>query len=385
MLAVNLRPAVTDVPSILDEIGSSMGYSSVLLTVLTTIPVICFAVFSPAAGWMGRRLGDERSLWIAVVAVAAGQALRAFGPSAGFLIGTAVAAAGIALMNVLLSSLVKRRAPDRAAHLLGAYLAMLYLGAMLGSAVSVPLYRTGGASVALPLGVWIAPAVVAALLWIPQLGRHTVPDPDARAATVPLRRSPLAWWVTGFMGLQSLTFYGSLSILPDLYRSRGMDASTAGLVNTMLSVGGVITAVAAPVVVARFGVGRAVLVASAVASVVTTIAPLVVPLGAALPCAFVLGLTQGVTISLALYFIMARAETPAVAGALSGMAQGFGYLIAVAGPLGAGLLHSLTGSWVASIAMLAVFTAATFYCGVEAAHDRFITEAGLTVTPGTLA
>lgn len=379
LLALNLRPAVTDVPSILDEIGSQLHYSSVLLAVVTTIPVVCFAIFSPVAGWLGRRVGDERSLGVAVLAVAGGQALRALSPPMGFLAGTAIAAAGIAFMNVLLSSLVKRRAPGRAAQLLGAYLSMLYLGAMLGSAISVPLYQAGGRSISLPLAVWVAPAVMAALLWIPQLGRHTVPAPAGRTAGVPLRRSALAWWVTGFMGLQSLTFYGTLSILPDLYRSRGMDASTAGLVNTMLSVGGVITAVAAPVVVARFRVGRAVLLGSAVGSVATTVAPLVVPLGAALPCAFVLGLTQGVTISLALYFIMARAETPAVAGALSGMAQGVGYLIAVAGPLGAGLLRSVTGSWWASIAMLTVFTVVTFYCGVVAAQDRMITEDGLTV------
>jgi CP family cyanate transporter-like MFS transporter len=378
LLALNLRPAVTDVPSILDEIGSKLDYSGVLLTVLTTIPVVCFAAFSPVAGWVGRRLGDERSLGIAIVAVAAGQAVRALAPSAAMLAGTAVTAAGIALMNVLLSSLVKRRAPHRAAHLLGAYLAMLYLGAMAGSAISVPLYRSGGHSISLPLGVWVAPAVLAAVLWVPQLGRHTVPEPSARAVGVPLLGNRLAWWVTGFMGLQSLTFYGALSILPDLYRSRGMDPSTAGLVNTMLSVGGLISAVSAPVVVARFGVGRPVLVASAVASVLTTAAPLFVPLGAALPCAFVLGLTQGVTISLALYFIMARAATPEVAGALSGMAQGFGYLIAVTGPLGAGLLHSATGSWGPSIGLLIAFTVATFACGVVAAQDRVISGTGRT-------
>ena len=379
LLALNLRPAVTSVPSILDEIGGQLSYSSVVLTIVTTIPVVCFAAFSPVAGWLGRTVGDERGLAVAIAAVAAGQGLRAAAPGVGFIPGTVLAAAGIALMNVLLSSLVKRRAPERAAQLLGAYLAMLYLGAMAGSAVSVPLYRADGHTIGLALGVWAVPAGLAVLLWLPQLGRHTRPESTDRGAAVGLRHSGLAWCVTAFMGLQSLTFYATLSILPDLYRSRGMDASTAGLVNTMLSVGGLVTGVVAPVLVARFGIGRSVLVFSAVASVVATVAPLFVPLGAALPLAFVLGLGQGISIALALYFIMARAATPAVAGALSGMAQGMGYLIAVAGPLVAGLLHSATGSWGASVAFLAVVTALTLWFGLLSARDRVIDVDGTTL------
>ena len=395
LLALNLRPAVTSVPSMLDEIGRQLSYSSLVLTVVTTIPVLCFAAFSPAAGWLSRSMGEERALGVAIAAVAVGQAVRAAAPGVGFMPGTVAAAAGIALMNVLLSSLVKRRAPERAAHLLGAYLAMLYVGAMAGSALSVPLYRAGGHAIGLPLGIWAVPAGLAVLLWLPQLGRHTVPEvadrrsPEVadrrstevadRRSTVALGRSRLAWCVTAFMGLQSLTFYATLSILPDLYRSRGMDASTAGLVNTMLSVGGLITGVAAPVVVARFGIGRSVLVFSAVASLVATIAPLFIPLGGALPLAFVLGLGQGISIALALYFIMARAATPAVAGALSGMAQGTGYLIAVAGPLVAGLLHSATGSWDASVAFLAALTALTLWFGLLSARDLVIDVDGSTV------
>lgn len=379
LLALNLRPAVTSVPSMLDEIGARLGYSSVVLTVVTTIPVLCFAAFSPVAGWLGRTIGDERGLGVAIVAVAAGQALRAAAPGVGFMPGTVIAAAGIALMNVLLSSLVKRRAPERAAHLLGGYLAMLYVGAMAGSALSVPLYRAGGHTLGLPLGVWAVPALLAALAWLPQLGGHTVPDTGERRTLVALGRSRLAWSVTAYMGLQSLTFYATISILPDLYRSRGMDPSTAGLVNTMLSVGGAITALAAPVLVARFDVGRGILISSAVASVAATVAPLVVPLGAALPVAFVLGLGQGVSIAMALYFIMARAATPSVAGSLSGMAQGGGYLIAVAGPLVAGLLHSATGSWDASIAFLAAVTALTMWFGLLSARDLVIDVDGRTV------
>lgn len=368
-LAVNLRPAVTAVPSILVETGRQLGYSSVVLTLVTTVPVLCFGVFSPVAGWLGRRWGDERALGAAIAAVAAGQAVRGVAPAGWFFPATILACAGIALMNVLLSSLVKRRAPQRAAHLLGAYLAMLYFGAMAGSALSVPLYRRGGHSIGLPLGIWAAPALVAAVIWLPQLRQRTVTEPSDSVRPAALRRSRLAWSVTAYMGLQSLAYYATLSILPDLYRSRGMPAATAGLVNTMLSVGGVLTAVSAPVLVARYGLGRRLLVLSTLACLVGTVGPLFVPLGVALPLAFLLGLGQGVSIGLALYFIMARAATPEVAGALSAMAQGTGYVIAAAGPLLAGLLHSVTGGWTASVGLLAALTATMLTFGLRAAAE----------------
>jgi CP family cyanate transporter-like MFS transporter len=55
---------------------------------------------------------------------------------------------------------------------------------------------------------------------------------------------------------------------------------------------------------------------------------------------------------LALSFISLRAGGAREAAALSGMAQSLGYLLAAAGPVLFGLLHDLTGAWVAGFAML---------------------------------
>lgn len=211
---------------------------------------------------------------------------------------------------------------------------------------------------------------------MPQLGRRTVDDPSGAAEVVRLIRCPLAWQVTAFMGLQSLTYYATLSFLPDLFRGRGLDATTAGLVNTLLSVGGLVTAALAPLIVQRYGRGRPLLIGSALVSIFGTLGSLIVPLGGALPLMFLLGLGQGVSISLALYFIMARSGSPAIAGALSGMAQGVGYVIAALGPLAIGLLHTATGSWTGPFAVVAVLTGLTLVFGLFAARDRTITAPG---------
>jgi len=51
--------------------------------------------------------------------------------------GTALAAAAIALLNLLLPSLVKRRAPERAGLLIGLYLLSLSAGSILASLIAV--------------------------------------------------------------------------------------------------------------------------------------------------------------------------------------------------------------------------------------------------------
>lgn len=372
-LAFNLRPAVTAVPPILGEVGSQLRYSPVVVTLLATTPVLCFGVFSPLATRMGRRLGDERALGIAVATLAAGLAGRALFPSGGFFAGTVAAAGGIACMNVLLSSLVKRRMPEHVGALLGGYLALLYVGAMTSSATSVPLYRAGGRHVSLALGIWALPAVAALVCWVPQLRHRSAGAAVAGVVRPPLVRRALAWQVTGFMGLQSLTYYALVSFLPELFRSRGLGATGAGLVNTVLNLGGLLSALAAPTLVQRFGLARPILLGSTAVGLLATAGTLVVPLGGALALMFFLGLSQGVSISLALYFIMARADTPAVAGALSGMAQGVGYVIAATGPLAAGLLHDATGSWDGPIAALGSITAVTLVFGLLAARERTIT------------
>ena len=132
-----------------------------------------------------------------------------------------LASNAIAVMNVVLSSLSKRRWPGRAGLLIGIYLTALSLGAVTGSLLSVPLYQASGGSVRLGLG-WIAlPAALATLLWLPQ-ARHTIRAVvPARARSVAVYRYALAWQVTAFMGLQSLLYFATLSWLPTIFRGRG--------------------------------------------------------------------------------------------------------------------------------------------------------------------
>jgi CP family cyanate transporter-like MFS transporter len=76
--------------------------------------------------------------------------------------------------------------------------------------------------------------------------------------------------------------------------------------------------------------------------------------------------------SLALTVIALRARTGEDTARLSGMAQGFGYLLAAAGPLAFGLLHDATGGWTAPLAVLLVVIVAQTVAGARAGRPRHV-------------
>jgi CP family cyanate transporter-like MFS transporter len=222
--------------------------------------------------------------------------------------------------------------------------------------------------------------------WLPQLG-HQAPHRITASVTCPasagqlrparghVHRHMLAWQVTAFMGLQSLTYYATLSFLPEIFLSRGMPPGQTGLVGSLLSIGGAVAAFGVPMLVHRSALAARILViATVAASAIGIVAPLIVPVGAGLALMVLLGLGQGAGISLALYFVMARAATPRTAASLSAMAQGIGYVLAAAGPLAVGLLHTATGGWTVPVLALLAITAVELLTGLLAARHRTVPE-----------
>jgi CP family cyanate transporter-like MFS transporter len=373
---LNLRTAITSLPPIFPDLQTSLHLSSAALSLLAATPVICFGVVSAFTAWLNRRYGEEMILLVALILLTAGLLLRGVAPGVMLFPGTALAASAIAVLNVLLSSMAKRRWPERAGLLIGIYLTMLSAGAIVASLLSVPLYRSSGGSVRLALGVWAAPAALAVLLWLPQLRYRTVGRAPAAAdgtvapaparAGVKVYRYALTWQVTAFMGLQSLLYYAALSWLPTIFQDRGDSAVTAGNLLALMGVGNLATSLIVPVLAHRRPSQRGLVVPSLIGTAAGLAGSLWAPLGSAPFWVLVLGVSQGSCLGLAIFFMLARAPDAGVAASLSAFAQSVGYLVASAGPLVVGLLHSATGSWNLPLVLLLVLCAAELATGLLA-------------------
>src|SRR6266699_175124 len=391
---LNLRAAITSLPPLFPDLQTRLHLSSAALSLLAATPVICFGVVSAFAAWLNRRYGEEAILLVALVLLTAGLLLRGLAPETMLFPGTALAASAIAVLNVLLSSMVKRRWPERAGLLIGIYLTALSVGAILSSLLSVPLYRSSGGSVRLALGLWAAPAALAVLLWLPQLGYRAVGTESAAAGTGPaaagvtapasalalpsikVYRYALAWQVTAFMGLQSLLYYAALSWLPTIFQDRGASAITAGNLLALMGVGNLVTSLIVPVLAHRRPSQRGLVVPSLIGTAAGLAGSLWAPLGSAPFWVLVLGVSQGSCLGLAIFFMMARAPDAGVAASLSAFSQSVGYLAAAAGPLAVGLLHTAMGSWNLPVGVLLALSAAELATGLLAARPLLLPPGG---------
>jgi MFS transporter, CP family, cyanate transporter len=381
VLAVNLRAAITSLPPVFPELHTALHLSAGSQALLAAVPVLCFAVFSGVAAPLSRAFGDERVLGAALVLLAAGLLLRGADPAVLLFPGTVVAGGSIALMNVLLPSLVKRRRPDRAGLLIGLYLLALSVGAIAGSLIAVPVYQAAGGSAAvrLTLGLWALPALLGAAVWLPQLRYRTLPAPDrpARAAGVPparpgLWRNALTWQVTAFMGLQSLSYYATLSWFPTLFRDRGLTAVHAGTLLALMNLGNAVTGLLVPVLAHRFADQRLLAGVWMVITGIGLVGAGLGPLAAAAPFMIILGLGQGASLGLGIFYTMARAPDPVTAASLSAFAQSIGYLLAASGPLLLGFLHTATGGWTIPVWVLLGVVALQLVTGWLAGRDRTV-------------
>lgn len=366
-MAMALRAPITGVPPLTGMIREQLGLSATAAGMLITLPLLAFAVVSLFAAGLARRHGLERSLFAAMLLVAAGIVVRTLGPAWSLFLGTVVIGAGIAIGNVLLPSLLKRDFPQQVASLTSAYVLTMSLAAGLASAVAIPLADLSDATWRFSTGCLLVVPVLSALLWLPQLANHTAPAAStAHAPHGPrLWRSALAWQVTLFLGINSFVFYVGVSWLPAILRDAGYTAERAGALHGLLQLMSAVPALFLAPVVRRLKDQRGAAFCSAMASLAAFVGLIVAP-GWATLWIVLMGLGTGGGIILGLAFVGLRASHAQQAAALSGMAQCVGYLLAASGPALAGTLHDAQGDWNVALGLCAALCLAMAATGLYA-------------------
>ncbi|GAB3128657.1 CynX/NimT family MFS transporter [Novispirillum itersonii] len=372
LVGFNLRPALSSVGPVLSEIMATFSLGGSGAALLTTLPVVCLGLFSAVAPGMGRRLGTEKAILLLMLLLIAGLVLRLVVTYPALLLSGVLVGAAIAGMNVLLPGLVKRDFPHKAALMAGVYTMALCAGASLAAGFTVPLEQAAGGSWAFALAFWAVPAVIATVVWFPQVraGRSAA---AGKGWTVRgLTRDPLAWQVTLFMGLQSSMAYSLFGWLAPILRDRGLDPVQAGWVVSLSILIQVPSSLLAPILATRRP-------SQSIATVITLILTLIGMLGfifAPLSTVWVWTLFSGVGLgaafALGITLIVLRASDSHVAAQLSGMAQGFGYTLASGGPFLVGVLHDAFGGWTAVAILFAVICGAGALFGLGAGRPLHV-------------
>ncbi|EEC7125662.1 CynX/NimT family MFS transporter [Salmonella enterica] len=372
MIATTLRVTFTGAAPLLETIRADYGLSTAQTGLLTTLPLLAFALVSPLAAGVARRLGMERSLFAAMLLICAGIALRSLPSAALLFTGTAIIGCGIALGNVLLPGLIKRDFSQHVARLTGAYSLTMGAAAALGSALVVPLALHGFGWRGALLMLMLFP-LLAFLIWLPQW-RTTRSANLSSSRTLHERgiwRSPLAWQVTLFLGLNSLIYYVIIGWLPTILISHGYSEAQAGSLHGLLQLATAAPGLAIPLILHRFNDQRWIAALVSLLCAAGAAGLWFVP-GQAVIWTLLFGFGSGATMILGLTFIGLRASSAHQAAALSGMAQSVGYLLAACGPPVMGKLHDASGSWYLPLSGVTVLAIVMAIFGLYAGRDREI-------------
>lgn len=378
VLAFNLRPAAVSVGPVLDEIRDGLGMSGTEAGILTSLPVIAFAIFGATAPRLAGLLGLHRLTLISLVGVAVGL----FGRSQvdgvpAFLTLSLLALAGMATANVLLPSLVRLHFPDRVGTITAVYTTALAIGLTAASVLTVPVseqydgWRTG-------LTVWAATAAIAVIPWLLLVRRdrrseHGEEDEHPSLGLRQVGRTRLGRLMAAFFAFQSLQAYAIFGWFAAVFRDAGFSGTEAGLLL------GVVTGVSIPLG----------FVVPALAGRMTNVAPIVVvlfacypigyigmilaPAGGAVAWAVLIGVAIG-TFPLILVLIPLRARTPSGTAALSGFTQSVGYLAAAIGPFAVGVVHDATDGWTVPLLLLLMLAVPILPIGLAVSKPTYVED-----------
>lgn len=356
LLALNLRGPFVAVAPVVDVMQVDLGFSPVMLGLLTSIPVLCFALAAPLASLAARRFGAEFAVTLTILGVLAGVIVRSAGGPALVVAGTVLIGLAITIGNIAVPLIIRRDfSPLRQGTAMGVYTAAMNVGSFLASVVTAPLAELAGWRVALAAVGILAVAAIA--FWTLAVGvRGAFVRSDAGVAGGQDRPAVQgSAWITagltaGFAG-QAFAYYAVTAWLPSYLNDElGMSASAAGAGSSIFQILAIVGSLGVPFAAKYFST--------------TTAAVTLGVLWTAVPAGLLLapglwwlwsvcgGIAQGGGITLIFIAIIKLARDQASAGRMSATVQGVGYCFGAVSPPLVGFVRDASGSWTPALLLI---------------------------------
>ncbi|MDL5160211.1 CynX/NimT family MFS transporter [Actinomycetospora termitidis] len=355
LVALNLRAPLVAVSPVVDAIRADLGVSAAVAGLLTSLPVLAFALASPPASWMIGRLGPERAMLVGLGVLGVGTVLRSSDGVAGALFGTVLIGAGITVGNIVMPVVIGRDFPHRSGALLGIYTATMNVGSMITLSLTVPIAAGVGWRIA--LCTWLVFAVAAVIVWQLATRRREespqdLPDDGAGPARAPGRRL-VPWLLLLAFGGQSFSYYGLTAWLPEILRDlRGLDAASAGTASSLFQILAVAGALVTPLVARRASLRLAFIPVAAGFLALPgglLVAPGLWPVWCSLA-----GAAQGGGFTVIFAAVLAASRDATENRRTAAFVQGGGYLVGALGPWLVGAVHEAGSppSWQGPLAVV---------------------------------
>lgn len=349
--ALNLRPIITSVASMMGIIQSELHISAVTASLLTTLPVLCMGIFAPVATTLSQRYGLERTIFISLLLITLATALRVSDLSVTILLATALAGGlGISLAGPLLSSFIKKYFPSKPG-VVSIYSVSMTVGAALASSLTIPIYTKNQHNLPLALSLWAILGFIALIVWIGFLSKKQHSSNESLRPRLPLRNKK-AIQFTLFFGFMASMFYSMTTWLSPIALSLGYSQQESAVFLTVFTLIQIPVALLVPSIVNRSGKLKLMLVLCSLSELVGLgLLLLSFPM---LPAVIFLGIGAGGLFPLALLLPIMETKNAEEAGTWSAMTQMGGYILGAFGPLFIGWIYDLSGNFNTSIIAMVV-------------------------------
>ncbi|MDR9764683.1 CynX/NimT family MFS transporter [Shewanella baltica] len=349
-LAINLRPTVTATGPLLEKIIANTGLGLQSASLLTVLPMLCMGLIPLLLPWLERRFSESRLVTAGLFAIAMGSLWRLSLDDSRSLIASALlAGTGIAIVQAIIPSLVKRWYPQHAPLAMGGYSASLMAGGGIAAMLS-PLVAKHYGSWQSGLGIWLFPAFIALLLWWSR-PRENLNIKDSKVS-INFFGKRRAWLLAGYFGLANGGYACMVAWLPSYAQELGWSAQDSGELIGIMTVFQVIGALAAPLLCSSRLDRRPWLFFALAIQLVGFSGLILAPELMLNTWVSMIGCGLGACFALTLTVTLDHLSTPKLAGALTAFVQGVGFIITATTPYIAGVLREWTGSFQASWLML---------------------------------
>ena len=368
MIGIALRAPFTVLPIVLTDIAEGLQVPVSSLGLLTSLPLIMFALCSVFAPRLAQKMSLEKLFALVLVVLTLGSLIRVFNLPLLYT-GTIILGAAIAVLNVLLPSLIQANQPHRVGLLTTLYITSMGLSITILSALAVPIVQMSSWQGL----IWVSTLIclVILLVWLPNVkySHRLAAKQQGKQEQGALLKNPRVWALILFGGLQSLLFYTSMTWLPTLGQQAGLSTDTTGLLAAVFSLISLPFSMTIPSLTARLKARQRLIMISLVSAAGLIGITMLLIRTDAFAYWLVLNLLIGMSVSALFPYLMVtfslKTSTPAQTAQLSGLAQTGGYILAAFGPSLFGYSFDLFHSWTPAILILlgltVIVTMSLFY------------------------
>lgn len=344
LLGLNLRPLLTSVGPLTDELQTITALSFSQVSLLTTLPILMIGLMALFAGRVTTALGYRQGIGLGLLILCAGLSARLFEPTSTSMITSAlVGGVGIALLHIVIPELTKQQYLNRLGMVTGLWSAALMGGAALG-AVATPWTANLLPERFQALGSWSLLAAIVLIIWYLPFNRTPIASIPPRHLLLRAHRYPRAWLLGIYFALVNAGYAGFIAWIAPFYGDFGWPAQKAGNLLALFSMVQVIGALLLPALSRtqdrRLWLTAAVLIQMAGFAGLSWFPTEVPWLWSAL-CGFGLGGAFPLCIVMALDHI----DNPVQAGRLVSFMQGIGFMFASLMPLLTGWFRDVSGNY----------------------------------------